>query len=322
MVALHVLRSSTEGPTFSARRLGSHAFRRLGWYAYLLPVTLLLAAVYAYPFVSAIWLSFWQRNLLYPLDDRFVGLANYTRLLSQETAFRQVLANSVIFTVGSVVFEYLLGLGSALLLASRRIRFRNLFRSIVLLPYVVPIAVNSLVWKFMLSPSYGPVNRILSQLGLERVRHVNWLGEPGLALGTVVFVNVWRSFPLYTIVLLAALSSIPVEEYEAAAIDGASRWQSFRYVTLPGIKDVSVLIVLLHLIWTFANFDVIYLLTKGGPLQSTEVLPTFLYRQAFEYFDMGYAAAVGVTILVILSFTVGAYFTRGATRGLGMGGMR
>ena len=244
-------------------------------YAYLLPIVLLFVFIELFPFLYAILLSFWDKHLLFPANERFVGLRNYFNMFSNPL-FRQAFGNSIVFTVGSVVFEYLLGLGSALVLNSKYIRFRNFFRAIVLLPWVVPIAVNSLVWKFMLSPNFGAINQLLASLGFDDLLTVNWLGDIRFAMPTAIFVNVWRSFPFFTITLLAGLAQIPADLYESAKIDGASVWKCFPHITLPGIKGVSKVIIVLHLMWTLTNFDAIHLLTKGGPLGNREVIPTLL----------------------------------------------
>jgi len=230
-------------------------------------------------------------------------------LLFEDEIFWGALRNSIIFTASSVFFEYLLGLGSALLLNSKYIRFRNILRGIILLPWVVPIAVNSLNWRWMLLQDYGFINQLLQALGLGYLGR-GWLNDLNWVFPTVILINVWRSFPFYTVTILAGLTLVPKELYEAGQIDGTGRWQAFRYITVPGIKTVSIVIVILHIIWTFVNFDVIYLLTSGGPLHKTEVLPTYLYQQAFRYFDFGYASSIGTFIFIFMLITVGIYFYR------------
>jgi multiple sugar transport system permease protein len=276
-------------------------------YTYFIILLALVGALMIYPLINGLYLSFWQKNLLYPARDKFIWFDNYRKLLFEDEIFWTAFRNSIIFTVASVFFEYLLGLGSALLLNSKYIRFKNLLRGLVLLPWVVPIAVNSLNWRWMLMSNYGFVNQILQKLGLGHLAR-GWLGDLNWVFPTVILVNVWRSFPFYTVTLLAGLTLIPKELYEAGQIDGTGRWQAFRYITFPGIKVVSLVIVILHVIWTFVNFDVIYLLTAGGPLHRTEVLPTYLYRQAFKYFDLGYASSIGAFIFIFLIVTVGLYF--------------
>ncbi len=279
-------------------------------YLYLAPLVLLVSAVGLYPFLDAIILGFHSKNLMNPAADRFVAFGNFVRLFTRERLLLPALWNTVVFTVGSVVFELLLGLGSALLLNSPRTPARNFLKALVLLPWAVPIAINSLIWRFMLAPNIGFVNQLLDLLGLHDFLTMNWLGDLALVMPVCIFINVWRSFPFYTITLLAGLSTVPRELYEAAHVDGASRFARFVHITLPGIRNVALVIVVLHVIWTFTNFDVIYLLTAGGPLHATEVLPTLLYSYAFEHFDMGYAAAIGVFLLIVLAVTVGPAYAK------------
>jgi multiple sugar transport system permease protein len=271
---------------------------------------LLVSAVGLYPFADAIVLGFHSKNLMNPAADGFVGFGNFVRLFTRERLLLPALVNTLVFTVGSVVMEFLLGLGSALLLNSPRTPWRNFLKALVLLPWAVPIAINSLIWRFMLAPNIGFVNQLLDLLGLHDFLTRNWLGDLDLVMAVCIFINVWRSFPFYTITLLAGLSTVPRELYEAAHVDGASRPARFVHITLPGIRNVATVIVVLHLIWTFTNFDVIYLLTAGGPLHVTEVLPTLLYSYAFEHFELGYAAAIGVFLLIVLAFTVGPSYAR------------
>ncbi len=174
----------------------------------------------------------------------------------------------------------------------------------------MPIAINSLIWQFMLSPDFGFIDQFLSLIGFRSLSEATWLTNLSLVMPTVIAVNVWRSFPFYTIVLTAGLATIPRELYEAAEVDGAARFSRFWHVTLPGIRRVSAVIVTFHVIWTFTNFDVIYLLTDGGPLHASEVLPTVLYHQAFVQFDMGYASSIGVFLLGVLSLTAGPLYSR------------
>jgi len=284
--------------------------RIMGRYGYLILLIIIILAVDLYPFFDALRLSFFDKNLMNPGGDRFTGVSNFVRLLTKEPLFRPALWNTIVFTIGSVVFEYLIGLGAALLLTSRYTPMKNLFKALVLLPWAVPIAINSLIWKFMLAPNYGFVNQILDRLGAHDFLQMNWLGNLSLVMPVVIGVNVWRSFPFYAITLMAGLATIPRELYESAQVDGASWSARFWHITMPGIKNVSMVVVVLHLIWTFTNFDVIYLLTGGGPLHATEVLPTFLYQQAFELFDMGYASAIGLFILIFLVVTVGPLYFR------------
>jgi ABC-type sugar transport system permease subunit len=286
--------------------------QRQTWKAYLyfIPIALFIALIYIYPLGNAFVLSVWNKVLTRPGADRFVGFSNFTRLFTGEPLFGKTLWNGIIFTVFSVVFEYLLGLAAALLLNSRFAKMKNAAKALLMLPWAVPIAINSMVWRFLLAPNFGFLSQTLTALGIPGMLDANWFGNINTAMPAVIFINVWRSFPFYTITLSAGLSAIPKELYEAAEADGASNWQRFWHITLPGIRDTSAVIVIFHIIWTFSNFDVIYLLTGGGPLNSTEVLPTLLYRQAFSNFNMGYASAIGVFVFMVLLIVTGPLYNR------------
>ena len=279
-------------------------------YLYFIPVALFIILIYIYPLGNAFSLSLWEKVLTRPGTDRFVGLNNFIRLFTNEPLFLKTLGNGFVFTFFSVFFEYLLGLVIALILTSKFAKMKNVSQALLMLPWAVPIAINSMMWRFLLAPNFGFLSQTLAALGIPGMLEANWFGNLNTAMPAVVFINVWRSFPFYTITLTAALSVIPRELYEAAEVDGASGWKRFWYITLPGIKDTSAVIIIFHIIWTFTNFDVIYLLTGGGPLHATEVLPTLLYRQAFSNFNMGYASAIGITMFIILMIIAGPLYTR------------
>jgi ABC-type sugar transport system permease subunit len=286
--------------------------QRQTWKAYLyfIPITLFIVLIYIYPLGNAFTLSVWNKVLTRPGADRFVGFDNFRRLFTGEPLFGKALWNGIVFTVLSVVFEYLLGLAAALLLNSRFIKMKNAAKALLMLPWAVPIAINSMVWRFLLAPNFGFLSQTLAALGVPGMLEANWFGNIETAMPAVIFINVWRSFPFYTITLTAGLSAIPKELYEAAEADGAPLWRRFWHITLPGIRDTSAVIIIFHIIWTFSNFDVIYLLTGGGPLNSTDVLPTLLYRQAFSNFNMGYASAIGIFIFIVLLLLAGPLYNR------------
>jgi ABC-type sugar transport system permease subunit len=285
--------------------------KRQTWKAYLyfIPVVLFILFIYIYPLGNAFALSLWNKVLTRPGADRFIGPGNFMRLFTQEPLFLKVLGNGFVFTFFSVVFEYLLGLMVALALCSKFAKFKNASKALLMLPWAVPIAINSMMWRFLLAPNFGFLSQTLAALGVSGMREANWFGNIATAMPVVIFINVWRSFPFYTITLTAGLSSIPHELDEAAEVDGASGWWRFWSITLPGVKNTSAVIVVFHIIWTFSNFDFIYLLTGGGPLNSTDVLPTLLYRQAFSNFNMGYASAMGIFVFVILMIVAGPLYS-------------
>lgn len=282
------------------RRWPSHLYA----YLYLAPAVILLLALTVYPLLRTFNLSVHDVNLL-RADRGFVGLSNFTAQLGDTASFWPALLHSVIWVVGSVGGEYMLGLLSAVLL-NLPLRGRGLFRMLILIPWTVPIVIAAMTWKWMLDPSFGIVNVALVNSGLMGQPKF-WLGNVDTALASAVFINVWRSFPFYTISLLAAMQSIPQDLYEAAALDGAGAWQRFVRITLPHIKGVSIALIILHIIWTFNNVDFIWLLTQGGPLYATETLATMVYRRAFTSFEMSDAAALSVLMIAFLMVVGGIW---------------
>lgn len=253
------------------------------------PVLLFMLVLIAYPLLSVLWQSVRYVNLVNPGIRGFAGLDNFRTVLEDED-IGPALYNTVLWTVLSVAGEYALGLVSALALA-RDVHGRGLFRAMIIIPWVIPIVVAGLTWTWMLTPEYGVLNYWLVQLGIIR-QPIAWLGQPGTALLTVTLVNVWRSFPFYTISLLAALQAIPQDLHEAAAVDGAGPLTRFRVITMPHLRTVSLTLILIHVIWTAINFDFIWVMTQGGPLNASETLPIMIYRYAMQQFDVGAGCAL------------------------------
>lgn len=253
------------------------------------PVLLFMLVLIAYPLLSVLWQSVRYVNLVNPGIRGFAGLDNFRTVLEDED-IGPALYNTVLWTVLSVAGEYALGLVSALALA-RDVRGRGLFRAMIIIPWVIPIVVAGLTWTWMLTPEYGVLNHWLVQLGIIR-QPIAWLGQPGTALLTVTLVNIWRSFPFYTISLLAALQAIPQDLHEAAAVDGAGPLTRFRVITMPHLRTVSLTLILIHVIWTAINFDFIWVMTQGGPLNASETLPIMIYRYAMQQFDVGAGCAL------------------------------
>lgn len=253
------------------------------------PVLLFMLVLIAYPLLSVVWQSVRYVNLVNPGIKGFAGLENFRTVLEDED-IGPALYNTVLWTALSVAGEYALGLVSALALA-RDVRGRGLFRAMIIIPWVIPIVVAGLTWTWMLTPEYGVLNHWLVQLGIIR-QPIAWLGQPGTALLTVTLVNIWRSFPFYTISLLAALQAIPQDLHEAAAVDGAGPLTRFRVITMPHLRTVSLTLILIHVIWTAINFDFIWVMTQGGPLNASETLPIMIYRYAMQQFDVGAGCAL------------------------------
>ena len=267
-------------------------------YFMILPSMVIITLLTLVPLLDGLIVSIQSQDLARPNPTRFVGLAHYSRALIEDEDFWSSLGRTLIWTVGSVVGAYCLALSLALLV-NIDIQGRKFFRALFLLPWVVPEVSTALLWKWLYGDEFGILNFILKSLGMIN-SPVLWLADPALAMPSVIAVQIWKLYPVMFIVLLAALQNVPKELHEAATIDGANSRQRFWYITLPFIRGTSVIITLLASIWSFQNFDIIYLLTGGGPAGATKVLATLMYHKAFLGSEMGYAAAIGVLMLVVL----------------------
>jgi multiple sugar transport system permease protein len=280
----------------SRARLG----RALLPYLFVAPAVLTLLVLVAYPIARVVEISFYRD---YVLSDNpvFVGLDNY-RAVASGKSFGKAVANSAVFTLASVVLHVSLGLAIALLL-NRRMnpRARTVFRSIFIVPWLFVPVIVTLIWKLILHPA-GAVNSALRSVGLLTGEPIDWFSNFTLAMPSLIVANVWAGYAFSMLMLLAGLQSIPADLYEAAAVDGADAWRRFRHVTLPALGPTILTVALLDSIWTFRLFDTPYLLTGGGPVDATLVLPLLTYREAFEGFRFGNSAAVAVVILVVTLF--------------------
>ncbi|GGI46545.1 sugar ABC transporter permease [Paenibacillus marchantiophytorum] len=261
---------------------------------FVLPALLFFLFLIAYPLLSVVWDSFHFKNLVNKSLTGFAALENYKTVLQNEN-FVSALRQTVVWTVLSVTGEYFLGIISAVAL-NQPVKGRGIFRGIIIIPWVVPIVVAGLTWQWMLAPDYGIINIALVKFGILDKPYY-WLGEVDTALFAVTFVNIWRSFPFYTISLLAGLQSVSKEMIEAAAIDGAGVLTRFSKIVLPQLKSVSLTLIFIHLIWTAINFDFIWVMTEGGPFNSTETLPIMIYRYALKQYDIGTASALASMML-------------------------
>ncbi len=280
-------------------------------YLFVLPMVLLLGGLIAYPFMRAVMMSF-TNTVTLDLGP-FVGFRNY-RVLWSDSAFRQSVGNTVQYTTVAVTFKFLLGLSAAMLL-QRVKRFRSILTGLVLLPWIVPHVVIAITWKNLLDPVYGGINQLLKLTGLVE-RGPLWLGSYDLAMPSVIMVNIWQGIPFFAVMMLAGLSSIDAELYEAAKIDGANAWRLFLNVTLPGLRYVVIVAVLLSSIWTFNDFTTVFLLTGGGPAGVTRLYSIL----AFEYaigslrYSMGVTVAITMApVLAVFIFFLGRYMSAGGT---------
>lgn len=260
------------------------------------PTVLVFCAVIVYPLISAIYLSFF--NIFTPtLEGEFVGIGNYVELL-QTGQFWNALGNTLIWTVGTLTLQIIFGVGMALVL-HQNIWFRSLARSLILFPYFISTVVAVLVWKWLFNDLYGILNHLLITAGLIDFP-LDYLGSMPNAMISVILVGAWKYFPFVVIAVLARLQTIPDSLYEAAKIDGAGPIARFFDVTLPQLREVLVVIILLRAIWDFKEFDLIFLLTGGGPLSDTQTLPLLVYQEAFALNDMGKASAYAVMMMAIM----------------------
>ena len=285
---------------------------RLG-FLFVAPIVVLVLALVAYPFVYAVYLSMTRKYVGMPAV--WVGFDNYVRLAGNGF-FRRAVANSFIFTFASVAVKLALGMAMAVVLTSR-IRFRGFFTGVLLIPWVAPTVVSALNFLWIYDYSLGVLNYLLVRVFHILPQGVGWLSEPGTAMASVIAVNVWRGFPFFGISFLAGMKAIPSELYEAAAVDGASPLQRFRHVTLPALRTIVIIVLLLSTIWTFNDFQIVYILTKGGPGGATQVLPVFTYEMAFGAQRLGEAIAVALYMLPAMAAVIivlARYMRRGRTR--------
>lgn len=262
------------------------------------PSVLLILMVSIYPFLSGIWLSLHNCNIIKNNEKKFIWFRNFIQIVAEDREFYKVLGYTVIYTISVVIISYVFGLILALLL-NRDIKFRGLLRALILIPWVIPPAVACISWSWVLNDHFGFINVFLKNIGIIS-SPILFLGKSEMARVTVIFTSAWKAFPFMMVVMLAGLQSISKELYEAAYIDGANFFKSFRYVTLPMLRSVSMIAITLMFIWTFNNFENIYLMTRGGPAQSTEVLSILTYNTAFYRGNISYAASMSTLMMAVL----------------------
>lgn len=270
-------------------------------YLFLLPALASLTAVSFIPLFQGIRTSFQTYNLFRPGTRIDVGLDQY-RYLFDDPIFMKAFWQSWYFALGSVACQFLLGMAAAILL-NQNIRFRGLVRGLVLIPWVVPGSLAAMMFGLLFT-STGLVNTFLNWTGLTRLGVIDrfhpWLSDTATSMPTIIITNMWKGFPLFAVMFLAAMQTIPRDYYEAAKIDGASAVRSFFDITVPSMAPTILITTLLGTIWTFNSIDLIYILTSGGPYYSTMTLAMFAYNQGFGRGDIGYGSAIGVVILLLM----------------------
>ena len=270
-------------------------------YWLIFPALLVILGLNLYPTIQGVLTSFTNQSLIEPGHSLYIGLDNYFKLLN-EPVFRVALTHSLELTFFAVVLQVLLGLMMAHLLI-QKVPGIHFFRSVAMITWVLPIIASVVMFRFMTLPNYGLVNILLKEAGLGQLAR-NWFGDEKFAFPLVLIMHLWRNVPFYSIAFMAAMQAIPADLYEAARIDGAGDWRQFWFVTLPNLRYIILVMVVLHVTFTFNNFDFVFLSTGGGPVNATEVLPTYIYKQAWNGYALGYASAGGVIMLVILVFLV------------------
>jgi arabinogalactan oligomer/maltooligosaccharide transport system permease protein len=291
------------------------------WFAYamLVPVFTVMAVLVFYPLVRGIYLSFTNADQFniggkdLPSSYTWTGTENY-RTIFESAEFKSVAWFSVVWTFVNVFFHFTVGLILAVAL-NRTLRLRGMYRLLLLVPWAVPSFISAFSWRFLFNSPYGFFAQILQKLGMDQSDVPAFLSDPTWAKIVVITANVWLGIPFMMVALLGGLQSIDADLMDASAVDGASAWRRFWDVTIPGLRPVAATVILLGLIWTFNMFNVIYLITGGGPGDATQIFSTFAYKYAFEYRLYGPAAAYGVIILSIL--IVFSQFYRAAVRRTG-----
>ncbi|ODT80430.1 MAG: hypothetical protein ABS76_15930 [Pelagibacterium sp. SCN 64-44] len=277
--------------------------RRLTGMIFVLPAALFMLVFVAYPVLDAVRLAFTDNNI-FTNQTEFVGLRNFEEI-GNTPKFWPILSNTIVWTVFSMIGQFGLGLLAALAI-NRNLPGMNILRTILLMPYVVPVIALALFWRWMLDGSFGIVSYAL-QSAHVLAPNQSPLASPDSAMISVVLANIWRGFPFVMISYWAALQAIPAEQYEAAQVDGASTWQQFLFITLPHLAGVTKVLFVLRLIWTVTFFDIIWLITKGGPAGSTEHWPVWIYQETMGFFRFGYGAALALTLGIGLLVFIGLY---------------
>jgi ABC-type sugar transport system permease subunit len=262
----------------------------------LLPTVLIMALFTVYPVLDGVRVAFTNKHLLRD-TVQYVGLDNFIRLATDDV-FWLSLYHSLILTGGAVVLQLILGLVLASAM-KQDLPGMGVFKSIIMASWVIPVAATVIMFKFMAQPDIGLINIVLEGLGFENLNRY-WLGDPDVALAFIMLLHLWRNVPFYGVAFLAAMQAIPASYYEAAEIDGANAWQQFVTITLPGIRSMIIVMVTIHVLWTFNNFDFVWLATGGGPVNATDVLPVYVYRQSWNSYTIGYGATIGSVMLVLL----------------------
>jgi multiple sugar transport system permease protein len=272
----------------------------------LAPALLILSAVTVSPLLQTVWLSFTDKQITSRRQAvNWIGFENYFYTLT-DPDFHDSLWRTLYFTIASVSLETVIAVAVALLL-NIEFRGRNILRTLIILPWAIPTIVNAIMWRLIFHPEYGSLNAALTQLGIIDA-YRSWLGDPNTAMTMIVLADVWKNYPLIAFVVLAALQTIPKELFDAAKVEGASAWQRFRRIILPGILGPLLVVVVLRTIEAFRVFDIVYVMTRGGPADATKTASFFVYQEYFAYLRAGSGATYAVVVALISAALIAIYF--------------
>jgi len=278
-------------------------------YLLLVPTVLMLTIFLAFPFIYGVVLSTTSTEVGDNALGQFVALANYVFEAARDGVFRTAFQNTFTYTFYTTIVKFVLGLSMALLL-NQVFPLQRFVRAALLLPWIIPSVLSTLAWRWMFDPTFSVINWVMNS-GLHLpICHgsttcVNWLGTPNTAMVAMMIVNIWRGTPFYGIAFLAGLQTIPIDLYEAAKVDGATRWSQFRYITLPMLRPVLLVVILLSTILTFADFQLPWVLTRGAPYNSTQLLATWAYTIAIPGNQLSIGAAVSLFLFPVLTVVIG-----------------
>jgi len=299
-------------PLARPRRKWKELVKEFGFgYLLLAPVALYIVVFQFYPLFETIRLSLFDYSLVSGRPMRFAWFENYEKLLVRDDDFWPIFRNSVLWVLGSTALQFLVAIPAAMLL-NARLRLRGLWRGLTMVPWVSPIVIIGIIWKWIYDGQYGLLNHYLKMLHVIR-DNIIWLGDANWVWPALLLTSAWKGFPYVALMLLSGLQGISRDCLEAAQVDGANAWQRFVWVTLPLLKPVMVATGLVCIISTWTKFEMIWVLTNGGPGFATSILPTYLYTQAFQYYDLGTGAAVGtisMLFIVVITLIYRALFDR------------
>ncbi|KXF75343.1 ABC transporter permease [Paramesorhizobium deserti] len=269
----------------------------------MLPLLIVMIAVIGWPLVDTVRLSFTDARLI-GTQGSFVGIENYAKLISSSN-FQRALTITALFAVLSVTAEMVLGVLAALLL-NQEFRGRTLLRALMILPWALPTVVNATLWRLIYNPEYGALNALLTQIGLLDT-YRSWLGEPGTAMAALIIADCWKNFPLVALIALAALQAVPRDIMAASMVDGAGAWSRFRFVILPYLAGPLMVALVLRTIEAFKVFDIIWVMTRGGPANSTRTLSILVYQEAFSFQRAGSGASLALIVTLLVTILAVAY---------------